>query len=111
MKYVYICPHCKSVMQKESDLPQLSLECTQCHSGVLYAKCTLDEWNGKGVEEKEALKTQVIRDKSNEMAEADYALFVQMQAMGKDIRTIRGILVYFTVISALSVLYFLASTI
>ncbi len=95
MEYMYLCPKCKEVYSQENDEPIKNLKCPECDNSLLYTGFTSGKWNTKTQSEREKIKYDLISD-----VEGSFNVQVQsaVQDIRSSIRTIKNILVFFTVL-------------
>lgn len=101
MKYVYVCPKCKAVYAKVSDQPDGTVSCSGCNVKTVYLKCTKEEWDQKTPLEKLETKEDVIEHNVQESINPNNALLEKIGKIESHLSVIKGILVFFTVLSVL----------
>ncbi len=109
MRYLYVCPKCKGAFYYESDIPNENIECKTCDVKLVYADSTKEEWDLKTEEQKTEFKNKVLHIYAEKVASTEYKMLQQLQNIEKSISTIKGILVFFTVMSVLGAIYMLIS--
>lgn len=97
MKYVYVCPKCKTVDTVESDLPDQTVSCTACDVQAIYIKCTKEEWDQKTSLEKIDHKEAVIKQRMEELTSPNYIMLEKIGKIESHLSVIKGILIFFTV--------------
>ena len=64
MRYLYICPRCKTVYSAESEVPSFDKRCVDCNEKLKYANCNKEEWDQKSESEKKEYKEldSIVKD-------------------------------------------------
>jgi uncharacterized Zn finger protein (UPF0148 family) len=101
MKYVYVCPKCKTVYAKDGDLPDETQVCPDCNDQLIYLKTTKEEWDQKSSFEKLETKEKVIEERIHNAADPNLFMLEKLGKIEQHLSVIRGIMVFFTVISVL----------
>jgi hypothetical protein len=97
LKYLYVCPKCKTVDAMESDLPNPTVSCTACDVQAIYLQCTKEEWDQKTSSEKIEHKEAVIKQRMEELTSPNYVMLERIGKIESHLSVIKGILIFFTV--------------
>lgn len=101
MNYAYVCPKCKGVYTKEGERPDESMICPDCSDQLIYLKTTKEEWDQKSSQEKLETKEKVIEERIHNAADPNLFMLEKLGKIEQHLSVIKGIMVFFTVISVL----------
>lgn len=104
MKFVYVCPKCKTVYAKEDDKPDETQVCPDCNDQLIYLKTTKEDWDQKSSQEKFETKEDVIEERIQNAADPNLVMMEKLGKIEQHLSVIKGIMVFFTVISVLGTL-------
>lgn len=99
MNYAYVCPKCKSVYSRDTELPDETRVCPDCKDRLCYLKHTKDGWDQKSSEDKAAFKETIIEERIQHAADPDRLTLEKFTKMEYHLSVIKGILVFFTMLA------------
>lgn len=107
MKFVYVCPRCKTVYTDDSNQPNETQMCPDCKDYIYYLKCTKEEWDQKNAEEKTERIEATIAEKIQKATDPNFLMLEKLTKIENHLSIVKGILVFFTVLSILGALILL----
>lgn len=104
MRYLYICPGCKKAFSMESIQPDKTMQCSVCETKLIYANCTKEEWDQKTEEEKKAIKETALQQHLTVEMSTEGQILHYLSRMDNSLSTIKGILIFFTVLAVIGII-------
>lgn len=104
MKALFFCPKCKTAYSIETQDPEKepSHECSKCKINLVYGECSMDEWVSKSAEEKAEIVSDIVERRLIAETSIEGLKLKHLKNIDKNIATIKGIVIFFTVLAIAS---------